>query len=729
MEKAALKGRQSEDNSIGTFLYYADSVQGGRESAVADANRGVKNPGLYSKPTKIAFLTGWIGKDTKPPITDICIMKGGEPFFNYKKIDFDHNGMNSWYLQGQNLNKNADKGEMLNLMYTYDGGEHRFPIQDLLMVGDIKGLPAGWETVRYAGQSEAANLNLGADGPPLYLVMRRDRSVDTNGPKEQYLEGITLKPDQLNENAEHLGKGYDVFGHFGESISTKQQVLNINDMAKRNFVQKKGFAKNDAGYIESKVEISESLQEYSRKLSNEAKLDARYLCFSGSVQVNYGEERGKEQSKYFGNYIYEQGLRDLYLVSKGGDQDVQNYKKFLTKNAKEAINKAQVDELFRNYGHYVLTGLIEGARADINISVDKSKVYGKEDFGLKVGASCQMIVAGGSVENKYTESSSFTEFQNNARTTIRIVGHKNSLSMKDFMENTPLRNDWENNIADHAAMINFSKSIDRPLIPIWEFADQPQRREEIKARFEELVGNMATVIPGGAPERRPYLQGIRFGRDDGGIQKAIQKAYNEHTKKLGENGDAKADWFNWRLLSTNPKGDEPENADLNHGIEQDGFENIVLLLGWTDDHGEVPITDICIMQGKREGKKVKVRTGFKNKHTSYRYVEERECIQMPYDHFGEANWYLLTKDLNSGAGGESLYLMWTRDQKKAPIRELALCVVDGEGGPKEKFPGWEVVCFAGHGTWADLNEGVTHGKGPKKGKRAPAIYLVMRREH
>lgn len=700
LENMDYKGRH-KDGSIGTILYYADSLQGDRESAVADANRGVKNPEGQAPPEKVAFLTGWIGKDTKPPITDICIMKGGETPKDAYRVELNHHGMNNWNWSRKNLNQNADKGERLHLMYTYEGGEHRFPIRDLLMVGDLKGLPADWETVCYAGQSEAANLNLGADGPPLYLVMRRDRSVDTGGPKEQYQEGITLKPDQLDENVSLLGTGYDVFGRFGEAASTKQPVLNISEMAKRNFIHKKAFAKNSAGYIESKAEISESLEEYSRKLSHSAKVEGNYLCFSGSVEANYGEEKGTARERYFGNYIYEQGLRDLYLVSKGGDKDIQNYKKFLTKNAKEAINSAPVDQLFANYGHYVLTGLTEGARADINVSVEKTKVYGIEDFGMKVKASCQMVIAGGSGEYEYKNKTGFEEFKKNATTKIRIVGNKTSLSMNDFMQNTPIRNAWENNIAANAAMINFSKSIERPLIPIWEFADQPQRREQIKARFEQLAGNMATAIPGGAPEPRRYLQGIRLGRGNEGMNVAIERALNDNTKKFGPNGDGKANWFNWQLLSTNPKGNDPDIADLNHGVEDDNADRIVLLLGWTDARGDWPITDICVLPGKQS--------------------KDRE--DFPFEHFGHANWYLLARDLNTNAGGEYLNLMWTRDQRKPPIREIALCVVDGDGGPREKFPGWEVVCYAKQSTWADLNAGVTN-----RGKKAPTIYLVMKRE-
>ena len=63
--------------------------------------------------------------------------------------------------------------------------------------------------------------------------------------------------------------------------------------------------------------------------------------------------------------------------------------------------------------------------------------------------------------------------------------------------------------------------------------------------------------------------------------------------------------------------------------------------------------------------------------------------------------------------------MWTEDKSRPPITNLALCVEDNNGGPNEKFPGWEVVRFANSNIPANLNLGVVQTEGANKNKSAP----------
>jgi hypothetical protein len=78
-------------------------------------------------------------------------------------------------------------------------------------------------------------------------------------------------------------------------------------------------------------------------------------------------------------------------------------------------------------------------------------------------------------------------------------------------------------------------------------------------------------------------------------------------------------------------------------------------------------------------------------------------------------------DLNSTAGGQYVYLSYTKDETvgKEPISDIRVHIVEGFRDPFPPLPkGWSYVCWAGTSKPADVN----------KGANGPYIYLAILRK-
>jgi len=88
------------------------------------------------------------------------------------------------------------------------------------------------------------------------------------------------------------------------------------------------------------------------------------------------------------------------------------------------------------------------------------------------------------------------------------------------------------------------------------------------------------------------------------------------------------------------------------------------------------------------------------------------------NHYGESMWSRISTDLNQGAGGDYLYLYTTTDSGKNrhPIYDLKVYIGKNPGADN---PGWEIVKYRDSSANADLN----------KGAEGDYIYLLMKRKY
>ena len=134
----------------------------------ADLNDGVVKSGR----DVIVLNLAWLQKDRSDvaPIRDLYIAQ------NNKKAGWTndtHNGTSGqWYLLNKDLNYNAG-GSYLYLGWT-SAGEKKPIVDMVLCIGKPDELYPGWEVVKYKGSNTPANLNEGAKGSEIYLVIKRE---------------------------------------------------------------------------------------------------------------------------------------------------------------------------------------------------------------------------------------------------------------------------------------------------------------------------------------------------------------------------------------------------------------------------------------------------------------------------------------------------------------------------------------------------------------------------
>lgn len=496
------------------------------------------------------------------------------------------------------------------------------------------------------------------------------------------------------EVVKHLGKGYDVIqSNYGESNGLRQPVLDTELLHQYNFLQQ-----STVKEIYEKSVITESLKEYSKKLTTDIGISGSYKCFSGSVNTSFGSEEAKTTSRYYATHTMNSKDFDFYTAMPGeGEQKYKNYRYFLTKTAKREINDRNfpVDKLVEKYGQYVLVGLTSGAKQDYNISVEKNKVFSKEDFSLKVKASVKAVFASASVEVGHSSSVSQASFDQSSKKMIRTVGYGFAVDPTLLDKDIRSRIEFQNSASpDRQNMIDYSRVLGKnSLIPLYELADDVIRRADIKSQITEKLEGAGKDLtdPTDPTIYKNHLVGIRIGLANEGWDDAVAKANGDDWQY----GDPKYEApVVWKLMTSSPFS--AKGADLNEGVTKGGRDYIVLNLGWKPKNiasGAIPIRDIFV-------------TGTKIKDNVYSLYTTHNGYK--------GSWRFLHKDLNYNAGGAYLYLAWTGGGEKKPIVDMVLCI----GKPKDLYPGWEVVTYQGTDIPANLNEGTTGAE----------IYLVIKRE-
>lgn len=448
---------------------------------------------------------------------------------------------------------------------------------------------------------------------------------------KKVLQNMTEENKKLGV-VKHLGRGYDVItSRYGESNGVRQPVLDTEALYQYHFLHQSIISE-----IYRKSIVTESLQEYSKKLTTEIGISGNYKCFSGSVNTSFGSEEAKTTSRYYATHTLVMPRNDFYISMQGeGDELYKKYRYFLTETAKKEINdpKFPVGALVDKYGQYVLVGLTSGAKADFSVSVAKDKVFSKDDFSVKVKASVKAVVAGASIEVGQSSSVSQESFDSSAEQMIRTVGFGFTINEGQ------LRRGEENAIAfqksaeaEKSNMIDYSRVLkNNSLIPLYELAEGARKgaiKTEIQKRLRAAGKDLSN--PEEPDLHNNYLVGIRLGLANEGEKEAKAKAAGTDqqygTPRHGEP-------VFWKFMTNNPF--TTKIADLNDGVTTKDRDYIVLNLGWQKKTTTPiwPIRDIYIAQNNN-------KKGWTND-----------------THNGTSGqWYLLNKDLNYNAGGTKMYL-------------------------------------------------------------------------
>jgi hypothetical protein len=394
----------------------------------------------------------------------------------------------------------------------------------------------------------------------------------------------------------------------------------------------------DHGYDDSVT--ARSIRSYSSQMSTALSASGSYLGFGGSVKVNFESSRTEQLDNYFATHRW---IVKKYGVYVDGTTNLKNY---LLPSAKQMIddNNIPAKTVFATFGHYVLVDAITGGRIDYSVTANSRSSTSFENFKMAAKADFNAIVLKASGSGSYQNVQNRSEYESSKDENFKCYGGEFIINSGSLKNDPSLLEKWEKTLEEHGNLVEFGNTTTRPLVPIWELCSDSARAAYLKAEFEKM--NIAMADNNKWPVEK-YVIDVTF-----------VAAGNEFAAR-----------------AQCPAGYQLINADLNAGAGGD-YIYLCYKLGENPDDA---ITDFFMEF-----------TGGSASSTTA--TVSHNANNVPYTRIG--------RDLNQGAGGEFIYLWYTKAKTKSPVKDMG--VAFGNVG----WPEYESVYWQNSQSPADANKSV-----------------------
>jgi len=429
--------------------------------------------------------------------------------------------------------------------------------------------------------------------------------------------------DMLISNTQFLGRGYDVFSAYADPLDVRGEVLDFDEMNNAGHIEQLQLERADFDTIEG-----QDVETYMNKLSQKVEVSASYAGFSGSVKVNFDEGHYTNSSYSFATVT---SLIQKYSARIKAGIPVATLKTFLTDNADAMLNDGDVEPLtvFLAFGTHVMRGIIIGGRLDYSVSADMTEVGGDKSIGVfaEVGYEGAFDV---NVTSETVSAAEWSDFTSSSKKTLKVYGGASEYGQYIINEDEQSYVPWIESIGDNPVFCEFDSS--NPLIPIWEFCDNPDRSQELQDYFNSTYAANNAILTSDAP----HLCILEIGLYD--FQSKYEVYYANH----------------------NPINPIYGRYAIVQNLNEDAGGDYIYIwykYGYDNDPDLEPIDGIYI-----------VNTTDGDSWAQPGYLKP-EVLPSNF------NWPGL--DLNREAGGDHIYLFYTRGGSD-PIRSISTTNTDGK---------------------------------------------------
>jgi hypothetical protein len=437
----------------------------------------------------------------------------------------------------------------------------------------------------------------------------------------------------------YMGHGYNVFGDYAKTEYVKSPLFKYSDYSTVT-VGGKSFnipAEMEYTYVNSsdfKSVSGTNSYEYRESMSINASLSGSYAFFSLSVKNNYSEEQYRSNYSAFCTI---QNVIKLWKLTLPYT-DFTKLKSMLTDEARNDIANLSPETLFNKYGTHFLGELMIGARADYNTCVTKCLETStiKNNFQVCAEASFKKKSGSGSF-NMVTEEQ-LQCFESNSFQNLKVSGGKSEYGSYIFQ--TGNYDKWIESI-DNMENLTISDFTDDSLIPIWELCADDTRKNQLIAAFDSYADQFEL----------PVL-----------LDNAIDGLYFEVSDYAVVTPDP-----GWTLI----------NVDLNreaggkyiylcyrNGLED---QEAISAITFVVNNQETPPGFIKIYQDLNEGSGgAFVYLCYKKEITNnpirrVNILIGENAQPEPGFYFGQNYYWYEKQDLNHGAGGNYIWLVYSYD--------------------------------------------------------------------
>ncbi|MCB0568095.1 MAG: hypothetical protein KDD01_27310 [Phaeodactylibacter sp.] len=458
------------------------------------------------------------------------------------------------------------------------------------------------------------------------------------------------EPEPINladlPGVDFLGRGYDAFGDFASTDELKSVLINFEQYRKEKVGEKEYKIPEDADvqFMDDNTFQSiagQTIEEFQNNRSASVGLSGGYPYFSGAVTGNFQPIHYRTMNYAFVNVS---NTVNRWKVSLPHDPNL--LRPMLTEEAKIALATLSPAQLFSQYGTHLLTSATIGARADYYVAAEKSATT---QLNLAQAAEASLKASLGvldlNAEPQYQEM--VNRLREHSFIGVKVQGGSQAYGQNIFSAGNYQA--WVNSVDGHLAISQLSNP---SLLPIWELCESSARSKEVEEAFHLYASNhelpdivtdskaciTEILIKSGKEENPFYYQEPGFKVIPENLNESttgdyvylmykegldIETSISELATVSGVGSKAPTGWF--RIA-----------ANLNEGT---GSGDPEIYLCYKKAFSENPIRQLKVVKGEN----TPAPEGFE---------------------FVKNFYYGNVQNLNHGAGGEFIYLAFSRHESE-----------------------------------------------------------------
>lgn len=442
----------------------------------------------------------------------------------------------------------------------------------------------------------------------------------------------------------YLGRGYNAFGEFADAGELKSPLLLFGRYKKEQAGGKEYKVPEEADVQQLDQNIFKSISgptigEYQNQRALSIGLGSDYPFFSGSVAANFQEIHYRTLNYAFVNVSNEVELWKISLP-----YDAALLRGMLTEEAKTALASMPATELFSKYGTHVLVSATIGGRADYFVATEKNEATNQ--LGLAAAAEASFKESLGELD--LNAEPQYAEMVNTLR-EHSFIGLKVQGGSPDCGHNIFSPGNYEAWSSSVKAVPSLSGLSNLSLMPVWELCESSERSTELANAFEQYA--IGFNLPAVITNARTCITDILVKTGDNSDPYYYQEAgYKVVPVNLNENTAGDFVYLMYKegldvetsiselatvsgVNPTAPVGWFRINANLNEGTGAGDPEIYFVIKKIFSDN---PIRQLRVIIGES----TPLPTGFE-------YVRN--------------HYYGNPQNLNQGAGGEAVFLAYSRN--------------------------------------------------------------------
>jgi hypothetical protein len=440
-----------------------------------------------------------------------------------------------------------------------------------------------------------------------------------------------------------LGMGYDVFSNYADPAEVCAGFLDVEALYRAGHVEKVPYEKSTF-----RTAHGTSIREYSTNLSSSVSVEGGYLFFSGAAKMNFSSSRYTSERYSFATV---QSLIQKYAWRVKRDVTLDQLRPYVLKSVQQRLDDPDFscEDLFYMYGTHVITGFTIGGRLDYSVSAEMSEVKHSSSIDLYAEASFKKGFASASLSTETHIEEDLAAFESIMEKHLQVYGGRSEYGQ--HIINDEDYRDWIDSVEERPVFCDFE---DNGLFPIWEFCTEPERKSTLHEAFEAHAEDNEILI------HDSHLALVDLTVRDMGSNppQNLEGGWRLLPQDLNEDAGGRYLWIYYRLGSD----DDPDLTPIDRVYtvntsdnERDRFDGTKINIDLNKGAGGDYIYLYYTRGGVNPIRALHSSADGKTRYTDY---ASPSLVWLPVCNNPGTG---APQDLCEGAGGDYIYLYYTKD--------------------------------------------------------------------